>query len=394
MVTPDPSVGGTNNIKRHVASAGSEGAKPSMKPLPRPTKRLLIVPELFLAQGGIARLSRHHLRSLSQSVEPPLVVVALNDPKIDEASMRECGAAGVKAIGCNRSKTKFFKTVLELAKEGPTVAFVNHVNLAPTLWLVKIFRRQLNYSVGVHGIDVWDPLPWLARRGLAAAEQIISISQFTADRVTELNPSIHEKIRILPCALDPSFPIKGRSASNVPGQILAITRMAAHDHTKGIDHLIQAMESILQRLPNTRLRIVGTGTDRPRLEAMAQASLAENEITFLGAIDDDAMQLEIASCSLFALPSGKEGFGIVFVEAMANGKPCVAANAGGVPEVLNDQSGILVPFGNVPALAEAIETALARDWDEDEILDRARYFSFDQFHQRRQTLLGSIEGTR
>ena len=71
---------------------------------------------------------------------------------------------------------------------------------------------------------------------------------------------------------------------------------------------------------------------------------------------DPQLQSAYASCDIFALPSREEGFGIVYVEAMRHGKPCVGADSGGVPEVIdNGVCGLLVPYGNVPALAAAFE---------------------------------------
>jgi glycosyltransferase involved in cell wall biosynthesis len=95
----------------------------------------------------------------------------------------------------------------------------------------------------------------------------------------------------------------------------------------------------------------------------------------------------LSSCRLFALPSRNEGFGLVFLEAMARGRPCLGANAGGTPEVISAGSGVLVEFGDVPGIARACVGALSRDWDENSILERARRFSYPHFKERLATLL-------
>ncbi len=96
---------------------------------------------------------------------------------------------------------------------------------------------------------------------------------------------------------------------------------------------------------------------------------------------------ELRTCRLFALPSKKEGFGLVFLEAMAHGRPCLGASAGGIPEVITPETGVLTAYGDVPGLAAGCIAALQRDWDEAAILARARHFSYSQFRSQLASLL-------
>jgi glycosyltransferase involved in cell wall biosynthesis len=88
------------------------------------------------------------------------------------------------------------------------------------------------------------------------------------------------------------------------------------------------------------------------------------------------------TCRLFALPSKKEGFGLVFLEAMAHSRPCLGARAGGVPKVISPETGLMVEYGDVPALATAAIEALRREWDENQILARAHEFSYEPFKRK------------
>jgi glycosyltransferase involved in cell wall biosynthesis len=72
------------------------------------------------------------------------------------------------------------------------------------------------------------------------------------------------------------------------------------------------------------------------------SGLAE-AVDFCGYLDDQALQARLRECALFALPSQREGFGLVFLEAMAQAPPCLAARAGGAPEVVTDETGMLAP---------------------------------------------------
>jgi glycosyltransferase involved in cell wall biosynthesis len=110
-------------------------------------------------------------------------------------------------------------------------------------------------------------------------------------------------------------------------------------------------------------------------------------VEFLGYVNDKRMDAELRACRLFALPSEKEGFGLVFLEAMAHGRPCLGARAGGIPEVINAETGVLATFGDVPEIAAAAIEALRRDWNEETILSRARHFSYSRFRERLATLI-------
>ncbi|HVU34447.1 MAG TPA: glycosyltransferase family 4 protein, partial [Opitutaceae bacterium] len=169
--------------------------------------------------------------------------------------------------------------------------------------------------------------------------------------------------------------------------ILAVTRLTYADRYKGIEHLIEAMPRIRAGIPAATLRIVGRGDDLPRLKQRTAELGLEDVVEFTGYVDDTRLAVEMGSCRLFALPSRKEGFGLVFLEAMAHGRPCLGARAGGVPEVITPETGLLAEYGDVPGIADAAIEALRRDWNSDRILARAREFSFVSFRDKLSGLL-------
>ena len=111
--------------------------------------------------------------------------------------------------------------------------------------------------------------------------------------------------------------------------ILTVARLDARERYKGVDQLIEAMPAVLQTVPAARLRIVGTGSDLPRLKELAARLGVADSVEFAGFVDDEHLRAAYRDCALFALTSSGEGFGIVFLEAMAHGKPCLGARAGG-----------------------------------------------------------------
>ncbi len=349
-------------------------------------KWILFAPELFRAPGGIARVSRHYLQALAESREGrALSVLVLNDDQIAEKDLAACHAADVQATGCNRSKLKCARTLLRETKGQSVHITCTHVRLAPLLRFVQMLRPEVTFDIVVHGIEVWGPLPRWQQSALREARLILSVSDYTRRELVTRYPELDVRTQVLPNALDPGFsPPDSQSADEhtVEGRILTVSRLAAHDWEKGIDHLIEAMVAVRAKLANAHLHVVGDGIDRNRLEGIARQSEAPEAITFLGRVDDDTLRRELESCQLFALPSRKEGFGLVYLEAMAAGKPCIVANAGGAPEVIDSNSGVVIPYGETNLLAQTLIEAMRNTWDTGKIKQRAQQFSFPAFVER------------
>mgnify|MGYP001557697679 CR=1 FL=1 len=234
-------------------------------------------------------------------------------------------------------------------------------------------------SFGPHGIEVWRPFTLAERWALRGARRVFFVSDYTRRELLKRCPLPAGRAVVLPNALDPAFPIAAVPVGEGAPVILVVTRLTHPDRYKGVDHLIAAMPAIRAALPDVTLRIVGRGDDLPRLQTLRNRLGLRSAVEFLGYVDDRRLAAEFAACRLFALPSEREGFGLVFLEAMASGRPCLGANAVGIPEVITADTGMLAEFGDVPGLAAAAVTALRRTWDQEAILARARHFSYSQF---------------
>lgn len=134
--------------------------------------------------------------------------------------------------------------------------------------------------------------------------------------------------------------------------------------------------------------MIGRGDDASRLLGLARQCGVADAIEFVGFVSDTRLREEFASCTLFALPSQKEGFGLAYLEAMAAGKPCLAADAGGAPEVVTPEVGRLVPYADVPAIASAAVSMLGQTWDATAIAARALgSFGFENLRRNLKTYL-------
>jgi phosphatidylinositol alpha-1,6-mannosyltransferase len=128
-----------------------------------------------------------------------------------------------------------------------------------------------------------------------------------------------------------------------------VGRMAA-----GHDLLIDVWPSVCAAVPGARLVIAGDGDDRARLHRRVEAEGLAAAVTFLGRVDDGALAALYSDAGVFVLPSVNEGFGYVFLEAMASGCACIGAR-GAAAEIIQDgETGLLVEAADRPRLAAAL----------------------------------------
>jgi asparagine synthase (glutamine-hydrolysing) len=409
-----------NFVNRHSPPLGSLGSRnENSNAFPSRQRRtfLLLAPELYANEGGIARMLRVYLRALTEIGGPDDRVrfISLND------SLRSCenGRSDVGGVpsprknaqsrgdgtpptfqslqvsadsleqfdewrACSGDKARFVAATLQLARDCDEL-ICGHVAQLPVALLARTVNPRLRISLVAHGIEVWRRFTSAEQLALERVDQILCVSRFTRDemlRWVSLPPS---RMAILPNALDPAWSFAGASENRHArqgGTILTVSRLDSSDRYKGIDHLIEALPEILRRFPAARLRIIGRGNDAKRLEQIRHDLSLESTVTFLGSRTDREVADELAACNVFALPSSREGFGLVFLEAMANGRPCVGVRAGAVPELISPHTGILVQPNNVSALAHGCIDALERTWDHSAIIARAKEFSYSVFKER------------
>jgi glycosyltransferase involved in cell wall biosynthesis len=307
------------------------------------------------------------------------------------------------AQGRQDSKIAFAAKVLaRFLALRPDVVILAHVNHGVLAVVMRMLRPKTRTVFVVYGWDVWFGLSRMRQKAVRQAEAIWSISDYTAEKLVETTGVSPARVKLLAPGLteehaktltDPSNP----ADRNGDGRwLLSVARLDASERQKGIDHVIKAVHGLMGELPELRYRVVGYGTDLERLEGIAKDLGIADRVDFAGLVDFPELADLYKSCEVFVLPSNQEGFGVVFLEAMAAGKPVIAARAGAVPEVVVDgQTGVLVDYGDETALEDAIARLLA-DSDLRQRLGSAgrdRYlqrFSFDRVMARFDELLGEL----
>ncbi len=306
-------------------------------------KTVLMVPDIFAGEGGIARIMRLYLKALCDLAEADDEVgyVSLNDRPGDELRAdRYANARLRQRVSSDRQKLRFIGAFLWHGVGSDRVV-CGHLHHLVVVWFLGLLRPGMPYYLVAHGIEMWRPYGLLEKLSLRGARRVFCISEYTRRQMLRFDPKLNpERLVILPNTFAPWFSTPPADWTvTKPGfspRILVVSRLVATDPYKGVDLMIEAMPAIIGQFPGAMLRIVGGGDDEPRLRRLAMSLAVESVVHFTGIIDDAALRSEYAACDIFALPSRKEGFGLVYLEAMTYGKPCIAARAGGAPEVVGD----------------------------------------------------------
>lgn len=352
-----------------------------------------LFPEL-LSNGGIQRISQDVcavLQDLAEGTGQPCHIFSLNDP----AGLHQMLVNGRRFTvrGFNRSKGSFVRAVLREAFRCGLL-YLAHPNLAPLGLFCKSVNPRLRYVVTAYGVEVWSPLPGLIRLGLKSATALTSISDFTARKMVAEQGVNPRKVAVIPCIIredllhanghgsPPRLDLSSRKV------LLTVGRLAASERLKGVDEVIQALPKITGAVPDAVYVIVGDGDDRARLEELVTKNNLSDRVVFAGLVSDEELIGFYKKCDLFLMPSRQEGFGIVFLEAMAFKKPVIGGNHGGTPEVIvENETGFLVQHGDVDALADRI-IRLLRDPDLCRRMGEAgrrrveENYTFEPFRQR------------
>lgn len=205
------------------------------------------------------------------------------------------------------------------------------------------------------------------RTVLREADFLIAISDDLRKRMVAMGAP-PEKTRAILSGCDasvfhPRERLEARRRLHIDRNAEAVVYIGRMDVKKGLRELVEAAASLHPLRPGLHVYMVGEGPDRPLIEGAIQANNAASYIHALPGCAFDDVAVWMAASNLVTLPSYMEGYPNVVVEALASGRPVVATNVGGIPEILSDEYGCLVPPRDPSRLAQALASVLDRAWD-------------------------------
>ncbi len=284
----------------------------------------------------------------------------------------------------------------------PDFILCNHVNFTPLAYFYKkIFKA--NYGFIAYGIEVWNLKNHL---GLTNTNFIVSLSRYTKNKILENNKNFNFDIQIINPAVETEKfkPLNSReevlAKYNLPSDqkiILTICRFDKSEKYKGYDKVIETLPKVLDKIRNIIYVLVGEGNDIDDLNMLIEELNLKEKVYFLGSIKNDLIPQILSIADVFVMPSKGEGFGIVFIEALACGVPVIAGNKdASIEALLGGELGILVDPDNIDEIAEAIIKVLKgeapkRLYDKNYLRQKViENFGFEVFKNRVKMFLESI----
>ena len=236
----------------------------------------------------------------------------------------------------------------------PRVVTIHHLARTTLEALgTNLFDRVRNIRSEIGISPVIEPLC------MKRADRIIAVSQGTKQDIIESYGLPEDRIEVIyhgvfpedyAASPDEKNRIRADLGIDQDPMLLFVGKLGPR---KGVDILLRALPRVLNEM-RVKLVLAGAGKQEPYRSLAENLNISEH-VLFLGRVSDERLRLLFSSCDLFVLPSRLEGLGIVLLEAMAAGKPIVAAKVGGIPEIVQSgQNGILVEPDNDGALAQAI----------------------------------------
>ena len=357
---------------------------------------LVLLTDAFGGYGGIAQFNRNLLGALCLYTGC-IEVVAM--PRLipgDPGRLPEKLIYITEGIG---GKVNYLRTAFRLTKRRGEFDLIicGHINLLPVAYLFRLWFK-IPILLVTHGIDAWNPThSHLVNFLVSKIDYFISVSNFTKRRFLEWAKINENTGFLLPNAIHHELYTPGlksplllkRYGLDNKKVIMTLGRLSDHERYKGFDEVIEVLPEVMREVPEIIYLIAGDGPDRNRLEGKARNLGLEDHVIFTGFVDEKEKAEYYRLADAYAMPSRGEGFGIVFLEAMACGVPVVASKVDGSREaVLNGKLGILVDPTNPSEVKAGILEALRRP--KGVIPDGLKHFSFENFTSRLHTIIGKI----
>lgn len=345
---------------------------------------LLLTTDAFGGHGGIALYNRDIAEALAQMPEVTEVVLITRNMPLAPERIPDKVRFLAQATG---GKAHYILTALPLVSEHFDLVICGHINLLPFAAMLNLFIRA-PLALMVYGIDVWQQPSASARHWLKKVDAVWTISAITRDRMNTWACLPLERYVMLPNAIHlerygiaekrPDFVERYQlSGSKV---IMTLARLLGAERYKGVDEVLENMLALLEQEPTLKYLVAGDGDDRPRLQAKAESLGLQGRVIFTGMVQEADKADLFRLADAFVMPGRGEGFGFVFLEALACGVPVVGSKIDGSREALRDGLlGELADPTNPASIKQSILAALAKPKG---IPEGLSYFAWPAFTQR------------
>ncbi|WP_429376736.1 glycosyltransferase family 4 protein [Mucilaginibacter sp. UYCu711] len=369
-----------------------------------PKKIVLLTLQTFSTTGGIQKMTRtlaHSLTEIAARNKWSLRLWSVHDKNKDVMTQyipaKDFKGFGVKRISFTIQSPKLATT--------SDVVILSHINLAFIGLIIKLINPKCKIWLIAHGIEVWRDISFIKMRLLKRCDKVICVSNFTKQEIIRLHHTNEDKCYVLNNAIDPLMKLPDnfikpqylldRYKLNKDDLILfTLTRLAVTEQYKGYEQVIKVIDKLKLTFPTIKYVLSGQYDDAEevRIKDLIHKHHVEDQVILTGFITETEVSDHFLLADLFILPSKKEGFGIVFIEALACGLPVVCGNVdGSVDAIRNGELGKTVN----PDDLEELECTLTEylkyplDIDKRKHLQQQclHYFNEDNYINKLQDLL-------
>lgn len=338
----------------------------------KPKKILFLTLHVFGATGGIEKVCRIAAKSLYEMTFDEMMKVKLMSMHDTQEQGDENHFFPTESfLGFGGNRIRFISSaVTEGAKSD--IVILSHINLLLAGWLIKKISPRTKVVMFAHGIEVWRNLQRHQLKMIASCDRIFAVSNYTADIVSKIKGIKPGKAHVLNNCLDPFLPQKARGIQDAELRrryhlkesdiiLFTLTRLSSKERYKGYDKVIEAMMKINNDFPDLKYLIAGSydANEKSFLDEIISKYKLDGKVKLAGFIPEEELIDHFKMADLYVMPSMKEGFGIVFIEAMFYGLPVIAGNKDGSTDaLLNGKLGKLVDPLNTTEIASAMSEIL------------------------------------
>lgn len=352
--------------------------------------------------GGIQAFSRFFVSALREGFPERPIRVFVKNERLDSDDPLLSANVDLQTLhnvpGPLRSAAMAALGVGLAVRERPACTLSTHLHFFTALKLLRSMTG-IPYGGVLHGIEAWKISSSARVRALREADRLMAVSDYTRQRVVEdyrVNP---EHVSVVPNTFNSERYTPGPKPLRLleryglkPGQpvLLTVSRLALSERYKGHWQVLIAMGLIRKVIPDIHYIIVGTGDERAHLEVAVKSLGLAGAVTFAGFVPTTDLPDHYRLCDAFVMPSTKEGFGIVFLEAAACGKPAIGGMLDGSMDALDHgKLGILIDPHSPQQIADAVVAAVQKKHDNQLLFDPAALsravtgrFGFQSFKAR------------
>lgn len=354
---------------------------------------LALLTDAFGSHGGIAQFNRDLLRALCAYPDMDEVVAL---PRLVPKPPEVMPPNLTYAVDAATGLPGYLKATGRYILQGDYAGVIcGHLHLMPLALLAARLRRVPVLLI-LHGLEARQPSGRPSANRLARyADAHVAVSNFTKTRFEAWSAADPARGHVIPNCIDLNRFTPGPRPAHLATRygvenrtvLLTLSRLPVQEQGKGHDEVLEVLPALRNETPDLCYVIAGDGPDRPRLEAKVRHLGLEEHVVFTGYVAEEEKEDHYRLADAFVMPGRTEGFGIVYLEALACGIPVVASSADASAEAVRDGAlGEVVNPDDPEDVQCGIQTALQKPHV---VPDGLSYFTVEKFNERWRALIAT-----